>query len=249
VFSLQYGERHARIRRIADTQRDYVRDNIAKDSKDGLSNTDNEFSYLNRHDYKPIFCGPTSPGNKNWAHTFSKIFFDWREADVLLYLDKFARLNLQSSHHKQGVLTQEQQALIYEFIIKSIDFIKRINGSYTAMLRAVQKIDSPGTPRHRYYFSLDKGKDLQELAYINIPIDDAKRILEQWKNAGTVHLDLSNRQQLEQKYGIAYREFYAILSALLLQVPNDIQVQILKESSPQIVFQVKMSSLSSMNGS
>ena len=240
VFSLQHGECHFRLHRITEIQIGYIRENISKGVKNGLSSTDNEFSYLNRHDYKPIFCGPSSPGNKNWAHTLSKIFFDWKEPDVLLYLDKFAKLNLQSSHHKQGVLTQEQQVMIYEFLIKSIDFVKRINGSYIMLLNAINKTETHGIPRYNYYSSLEKCKDLQELTPINIPVEDARRILEQWKSVGVIHVDLSNRQQIEQKYSVAYREFYAIFSALLIQAPSDIQVKIINDGSPQIVFETKV---------
>lgn len=237
LFILQYGQQFKRMQRIPVKQRQYIADNIKKDSKIDLGISKNEFTYLNRHDYGQIIIGETSPTNKNWSHTFSKIFFDWNKNQMLEYLDKFGKFNLTSAHYKDETLTHEQQTMIYKYIISSIDFLRRINQAYLLLLQSIQKLETAGGPtKYQYFFSLDQNKDIQELEEIRILKDDAAKIIELWKKSKENHFDLSNIQQLEQKYGIEYRQVFAILAALLKEQPKEIvkSIKIIKENSPLI---------------
>jgi hypothetical protein len=240
IFVLQYGEEHKRIQRLPSNLRQYISKNIQADEKTGLAISKNEFLYLNRHDYSYVIRGPHSPGDKNWVHTFSKIFSDWNEDKIFEFLQQFARLNLTSSHHKRDSLTHEQQTMIYSYIISSIDFVRKINQSYTSFLKGIQKVETTGSIRNEYFFSLDQCKDIQELSPINISKEEAGRIIEMWRRSKENYFDLSNQQQLEQKHGMPYRQLYAILAVLLKgpQIKGVGDIKITKENSPMITVEI-----------
>jgi hypothetical protein len=53
------------------------------------------------------------------------------------------------------------------------------------------------------------------------------------------YFDLSNQEQLEQKYGIKYSELFAILAMTIKEQPSEIGDMLMtKENSPLIVVEI-----------
>jgi DNA replication protein DnaC len=242
VFILQYGEQFKRLRRIPDEQRKSINSNNEKDKKQGLSISDNECLYLNRHDYKVVLMGPNaSIGQKNWKHTFSKLLHKWKESELLEFLDNFASHNLNAGHNKDKVFTIDQQNKVYSLMIKSIELVGMINNAYQIMIKSIRKVDTGGTPRFAYYFSMD-GADIAELSPVHVTTSDAERIINIWKRDAETYIDLADKEQIEYKYGVKYQEFCAVLGAILKlneDTKTRINARVINENGSEILLRVE----------
>ena len=72
-------------------------------------------------------------GRQTWLHIFSRIFVQWSERDMYDYLDLFAEINKKVSHYNEDSIGIDQQGIVYSFVIKSIEFLKRINDAYVRL--------------------------------------------------------------------------------------------------------------------
>ena len=135
VFTLLYGERDSRINHLDDSSRDYIIKNTSQDNKAGFGYSTNEFQHLNRGQYKNLMTGIQGSvvGRQLWLHIFSRIFVQWSERDMYDYLDLFAEINKKVSHYNEDSIGIDQQGIVYSFVIKSIEFLKRINDAYVRL--------------------------------------------------------------------------------------------------------------------
>lgn len=91
-----------------------------------------------------------------------------------------------------------------------------------------------GSTEFGYYFSLDSCKDKHLLQPVRISPESEKKILGLLRDR-TNTIDLSDPSVLEQKYGISYRELFAIIHKILKENGTNANVKIIKENSPVIM--------------
>ena len=241
VFVLQYGHFNNRLQRIPIRFHDIIRKHIDKDKERGFTHSRNGLTYLNRQDYFDILVAYDGIGHDNWINTFSKIFAGWGIAQMRSYLDLFYQLNLISAHNKEGALTKKNQAEVYRFIVESIRLLEMMNRSYSLFLENAKKTERPGSSLADYYFSLYENK--YSVQPIHVSVTDQQRILNRLKESIN-SIDLSDATSLEERYGIAYREFFAILADLLREDNSGTKFKFMKKNDPLIVLRMKNDVLS-----
>ncbi|HSA73652.1 MAG TPA: hypothetical protein VLD84_06840 [Nitrososphaeraceae archaeon] len=232
VFLLQYGDRNHRMQRIPIKLHEYINKNPVKDKRYAFEFVGNELTYLNRHQYYPILLGP-GIGSDNWEHTFSHVFLGWNYAMMASYMQSFFKFNLTSSHNKVEVLRRARPSDIYDFLINSITLLVMINKSYFAFLDNAKKLEISGSKDSGYYFSLDNLKDKFSLQPVRVSNDNERRILDLFKNK-TNTIDFSDPSSLEQKYGVSYRELFAIIFRILKEKRSNFDIKNVKEDPPII---------------
>ena len=236
VFALQYGDFNNRIQRIPNRFHNIIRGHIDKDKKQGFTRTRNELTYLNRQHYFDILVAYDGIGRENWTNTFSKIFAGWNMMQMGSYLDLFYQLNLVSAHNKEGVLTEPNQSDVYRFMVESIRLVVMMNRSYSLFLENAKKTETPGSSAAEYYFSLNQNK--YSVQPIRFSVTDRQRILDRLKDSIN-SIDLSDAISLEDRYGIAYRELFAILADLLRDDNIGTKFKLIKKNDPVIVLRAE----------
>jgi hypothetical protein len=239
VFVLQYNDRSTRLQHIPFGYHQYIKENSLKDKQHGFAECKNEMAYLNRHQYRYVLLGPSQPGNSNWHHVFSKIFVGWDFIRMERFLENFFNINLVASHNKKEVLTAIHQSDIHQYILDSIQLLILINKSYYLFFQQIQKNRIPGTSEIAYYFSLDNFKDNHRLRPISISMDNQERIEQSLKSSRINVIDLSDYNGIEQRYGIRYREVFAILCNLLKGSFYEQNIKRIKWKDPIVIIEMK----------
>jgi hypothetical protein len=222
LFTLLYGDREARLSRLDKTTRDYILQNIQKDQEKGLNVSKNEFEQVNRGNYKNFMIGSYNKdiGRDNWMNSFRQVFAPLTENDVKDFLDLLADVNIATSHVKKGAFGAEQQTLILNYVLRSIDITKRINYTYRTIIeKYLHVLETHGATRFQLYFSLCNLQDKDSLTPIFVKASNASRIADQLVRQGSVSVDLEDTQFIESFFGIGYREFIAMVARLVSQMP------------------------------
>ena len=126
VFLLQFDDRKNRMKYIPYSHHKYIDENSTKDKQRGWTESKNELTYLNRHQYRGILFGPKQPGGSNWNYIFSKIFVGWDFRKMNSYFVRFYEFNIIASHNK-NILETVDRSDILQYITDSIKFIININ--------------------------------------------------------------------------------------------------------------------------
>ena len=242
VFVLQYGDRNRRIQRIPRDLHKIIDKHEKSDRNQGFGYSKNELTNLTRENYCGIIVGQhtyNDIGTENWYRTFSKVFLGWNPVIVKTYFrNYFVKFNIRSVHFKD-VFTPTIQADINQFIIYSIELLVRINESYYNLLQNVKKISktgSSGSTETLYYFPLSN--EISFLQPIRTSDDNRRRLIETFKRSRTNEVDLSSPCDIENKYGISYQEFFAILTDLLSGDLPGLDTKI-KRRDPIIIIRAK----------
>ena len=243
IFTLLYGKQENRLSRIDASSRTYILNNITKMQLKGFKVSRNEFEQLNRGNFKNFIIGSfdRNVGKTNWKEVFSHIFYPVSENKLKEFLSTFAEINIIVSHKKLGTISSENQTLILNYVLSSIDFIRKINCAYHNLLEKgffIEDLDD----HVDFRFSFNNLDDKAKLQPIIVSINNAKRVLDSLKRQGDNYiLDLEDRVLIESYYSISYREFYAILSRLLHQTKPEmkqtgLKLEILRINGTSITF-------------
>lgn len=241
VFLLQYGDRSHRMQRIPIGFHSDIKTHADVDRARGLASNNNELTYLNRNQYYEILTGSGGRyggiGYENWLHTFSGIFTGWDIFRMRSYMKTFYQFNLLGAHNKEEALTTINQSDINLYIMDSIKLFVKINQSYSMFLERVRRSEIPGSNEIGYYFQLDK--DTYTSQPVRVLPANRKKITELLKESRNTTIDLSRPSIIEQRYGISYQEFFAILSDLLMDA-SEVQLDIVKRNDPMVVLKPKV---------
>ncbi len=238
VFVLQYGDRNHRMQRIPIDFHSDIKKHVDMDKVRGFASSKNELTYLDRAQYYEILTGRSGGGYggigyDNWLHTFSKIFTGWDVFRMRSFLKSFYHFTLLGAHNKEEVLTTMNQSDINHYIMDSIKLFYKINQSYYLFLERVKKAEIPGSTEIGYYFQLDK--DNYTFQPVRVLPTNRGKITELLKESRTTSIDLSRPSIIEQRYGIDYQEFMAILSDLLIEDTSRGQLETVKRNDPLLV--------------
>jgi len=223
IFTLLYGDREARLGRLDKATREHIQQNMRKDQQKGLGLSKNEFEHVNRGNYKNFLIGSydKETGRRNWTQVFERVFAPLTESDVKTFLDVLADFNIATSHVKQGAFGAEQQTGIFNYVLRSIDIVKKMNETYRSLIeKGLHIVETPSEPR-RLFFSLATLKDKKDLTPTLVKGTNAKRIVEQMLGQNRLAIDLEDSQYIESYFGIAYRELMTILARLVIQTPME----------------------------
>jgi hypothetical protein len=238
IFLLQYGDQNHRMQRIPIKFHSDIKKHIIADRERGFASSKNELTYLNRDKYYEILTGRRGEiGYDNWLHTFSKIFAGWDAFRIQSYMKSFYHFNLLGAHNKGEVLTSINQSDINQYIMDSIKTLVKINQSYHTFLDRVKRGEISGSTEIGYYFQLDN--DTYTIQPVRVLSANRTKITELLKESKNTSIDLSCPSIIEQRYGIDYQEFFAILSDLLGD-SLEVQLEITKRNDPIIVVKPKV---------
>ena len=223
VFTLLYGEREARLGRLDKTTREYIIQNISKDKERGLGLAKNEFEQVNRGNYKNfiIGCYDKEVGRRNWMQIFERVFAPLNESEIKSFLDMLAEFNITSSHVKEGAFGAEQQTRIFNYVLRSIDVVRKMNEAYLTLIEKGLYFVETQSGTHPLLFSLNELKDKDCLSPIFVKRSNADRIVEQLSRQPSISVDLEDTQFIESYFSVAYREFMATLARLVIQTPME----------------------------
>jgi len=217
VFTILYGNYQNRIKWLDSDSRKYIESNAQKDVSAGFSRSRNEFTQLNRGQYKSIMTGigERAEGRRNWNCIFSSVFTMWGEKELNDYLDLFAELNIRVGHGKEDSIGIAEQDYVYDFMQKSTRFLMNINQTYSKLL---------GAECFKYAtnvsFSLNGFRDSETLIPIEFVKDELQRVVEIIEKKGFMKIPLDDQEYVEGVFGMSYRKVFAIL-ALLRQGMED----------------------------
>ena len=238
VFLLQFDDRKNRMSYIPYGYHKYINENSDKDKQRGWTESKNELTYLNRHQYRGILFGPKQPGGSNWNHIFSKIFIGWDFTKMNSYFLNFFDFNIIASHNKE-ILESGDRSELLQHITDSIKFIININKSYEKFFQNLQKKNISGYSDHEYYFTLDNYDDKYRLRSVRFSSDAKERIIKSLEISKTHVIDLSDPNILEQRYGIKYREIFALLTILIKESARDLNIKDIRWEHPFLVIERK----------
>jgi hypothetical protein len=236
VFILQYGDSRQRMNRIPKNFHYDLQKHIDKDKQCGFPISKNELTYLNRQHYFDILVARDGIGYENWQNSFSKILVGWDIGQMRSYLKMFYQCNLQSAHNKEEVFTAKDQSVIYQYITDSIRLLVTINKSYFTFLEKVKKAQLSGSTQMEYYFTLDENR--YSVQPVHVSDENRKRIINLFKESINT-IDLSSPCFLEERYGVSYRELFAILADLLKESTDGLETKVIKKNEPIITLKVK----------
>jgi hypothetical protein len=222
LFTLLYGDLEIRLSHLDKETRAYILRNIQKDQEKGLGASKNEFEHVNRGNYKNFIISSYNKdvGRHNWVYVFKQVFAPLTENDVKDFLDMFAEFNIVTSHIKQGAFGAEQQTRILDYVLKSMDIIKKINQTYLTLIeKGLYVVETLGPTRLQFLFSLSNLTDKDSLTPIFVKTTNAQRVAEQLLRERSISIDLEDTQFIESRFSITYREFMAIIARLLMQLP------------------------------
>lgn len=219
VFSLQYGGREQRIRRVPDWARLNIIRREEENKKQGFGVSKNEFTNLSRKEYCGIFVRDhyyRDIGEENWDRTFSKLFRGWNMVDIRSFLKEFEKYNLRGTHRVKDAFTAVIQGDLIQFIRGSIKFIVSINESYFLFLENAKKEQISSSAEMRYYFPLEKST--YYLQPVRLLDSNRQRLIDRFKGSKTNTIDVSSPSDIENKYGMDYEQVFAVLTDLFSQV-------------------------------
>lgn len=224
VFMLQYGERNNRIQRIPiHLHEGTINKHETSDDRQGFGYSRNELTNLNRQDYSGIITGQqqfNDIGHENWYRTFSKIFKGWDIVRTRSYFNKFIQFNIRGTHFKRDAFTPTIQSDINFFITSSLTLLVRMNESFFTLLNNTKKKQISGSTDMEYYFPLDENNS-SFLKQVRVSSDNRQRLVETFKRSKTNTIDLSSPTDIENKYGMSYKEVFAIVVDLISTNPED----------------------------
>jgi hypothetical protein len=224
VFTLLYGDRDARLDRVDTMTKHEILQNIQKDQAKGMGLSKNEFEQLNRGNYKNFMISfyNKDVGRRNWTQVFKQVFAPLTENDIRDFLDIFADFNIATSHAKYGALGAEQQTRIFNYVLKALDIVKRMNQTYTTLVeKGLFVLEGQYGAGTKLFFSLGNFEDKDALTPIFVKGTTAQRVGEQMLRQGRMSLDLEDAQFLASYFSIGYREFMGILARSVTQSPKD----------------------------
>lgn len=225
---LLFGDRRNILEQIRDPS---IRQYIERDPRTYESISFNEFENLNRGQYKKIFME---------CHNLKKAIFEpvlgnAYTSELNAFLEAFCDYNILTSHLKTDSIQPQEQSRIYDYLIHSANFIKRINIAYSKMLCDYFYVKNDTPPEIISYFSLRgiKGEQPSKKLFrledkILADISDVKSIitnkseiervwtaLENIAEAGEYYLDLEDYILIEKLFTVEYRKFISILAYYL----------------------------------
>jgi hypothetical protein len=220
IFRILYGDQQSRVKHLDKGTREYILGNIEKDRTRDLGISRNEFEQLNRGNFKNFMIGAYNKdiGLDNWRNIFQFVFSPMSENDVRDFLDTMADFNIATSHAKKSAFGGEQQARIFNYMSKSIEIIRKMNESYSSLVRkGLYTIEQPFGSTPRIVFSFCNLADGKSLCPINVKPSNAARIGEHFIRQQNISVDLEDSFFIESNYGVDYREFIAILNRIINQ--------------------------------
>jgi len=223
VFTLLFGEQEARLSRLDKATREYILQNAKKDQVKGLGSSKNEFEQVNRGNYKNFMISSydREVGRRNWTQVFKQVFAPLAENDIKNFLDMLAEFNIATSHVKQGAFGAEQQTRIFNYVLKSIDAVRKMNDAYRRLVETGLHVVEEPIEQRKFYFSLLDLEDKDSLTPAFAKDTNAKRIVAQLLSQDQLAIDLEDSQFIESLFSIAYREFMTILARLIIQTPME----------------------------
>jgi hypothetical protein len=238
IFTILYGPRERREKRIDKETRRRMKENEDKDKNKGFSLANNEMQNLDRKDYKNIITQQTDIGSSNWNEIFQYVFYPSKHDRILEYLNIFADFNTPTSHGKTEAITSSTQNKLFRFILESIPFMKSLNEFYRLLFQSIYRKDRD------YFFSFHSFRDQSNLFPIQPTLKDAEHILEGVSKNKEILFKFDNIAYMEQIFNAEYRTLYAVLSMVMKSSTNqssnlDWQVSILEDRSPEFLFMVK----------
>jgi hypothetical protein len=178
---------------------------------------------LNRSNYKNFLISSYDKeiGGRNWKEVFLPVFDPLTENDIKIFLDVFASFNIATAHVKQGAFGAGQQTRIFNYVLRSIDVVKKMNDAYQTIIeKGLHIVEVPNEPR-KFFFSLVNLEDKNSLKPSFVRDTNAKRIADQLLSQGQLTVDLEDNQYIESYFSLAYREFVTILARLIIQTPME----------------------------
>lgn len=223
ILSLLYGDQPNRLNRLDNTTRSYIIENSKKEKANGGIPAKNEFEQANRGNYKNFLIGSYNKniGVKNWKQVFRHVFAPINETEVKSFLDTFAEFDISTSHVKENTFEATQPSNVFNYLLKAIDIVKKINESYTKILDQGLYMVENQTENRRFFFSLSGLEDKNDLTPSFVSNKGAKRVVEQLLSAKEISIDLEDGAYIESFFSIDYRVFVTILARLLKQTPKE----------------------------
>jgi hypothetical protein len=152
---------------------------------------------------------------------FERVFAPLNESEIKSFLDMLAEFNITSSHVKEGAFGAEQQTRIFNYVLRSIDVVRKMNEAYLTLIEKGLYFVETQSGTHPLLFSLNELKDKDCLSPIFVKRSNADRIVEQLSRQPSISVDLEDTQFIESYFSVAYREFMATLARLVIQTPME----------------------------
>jgi len=213
------------LRQIKDVS---IKEYIEKDPRTYKSISFNEFENLNRGQYKKLFMECPNLKKAIFEHVLGNNY----TSEFKAFFASFCDYNHLTSHLKMDSVQPQDQSRIYNYIIHSADFMKRINIAYLKMLHDYFYIKDDTPAEMVLYFSLRgiKGEqpskkvlkledkilaDTSDIKPIIIDKSEMERVWTGLKNiarTGKYYLDLEDYNLIERLFTVEYRKFISILA-------------------------------------
>jgi len=217
VFTLLYGTRDERMKWIDPQSKWYIQDKLKEERQRALTVTANEFTFLNRKQYKLVMTsakGNSDIGKQNWVRIFSDVFSSWTEQDLYEYLDVFADSNVSTSHDRFEKYGADQSAVVFGAIVNTVKFITSLNRAYSRLIDDTHFRFNLGTQSGRFSFS----KFADDSMTIEIVVDAEDRAQLSRTHLGKeFRVPLDDQNYIGNVFGQGYRKFYALIASLLSQ--------------------------------
>lgn len=223
IFSLLYGDQSNRFNRLDKETKSQIILNSQKEKAKGGIPSKNEFEQLNRGNYKNFVIGSYNKdvGAKNWKQLFKQVFIPINETEVKSFLDAFADFNIATSHSKEDTLEAVQPSNLFNYVLRSIDFVKKMNEAYVKIIEKGLYMVESNLETRRFFFSLVELEDKNDLAPSFVKKTEARRVVEQLLSSKEFSIDLEDREYIESYFCIEYKVFVTILARLLKQTPKE----------------------------